>query len=71
MRATNWREIFAALQNAGVVPEAFARALESVLESLAGLSGNPETIDAPLTLRNGFVSFGPIPIGPAPNLIIR
>ncbi|MEO1790094.1 MAG: DUF2125 domain-containing protein [Pseudomonadota bacterium] len=71
VRATNWREIFAVLQNAGVVPEAFARALESVLESLAGMSGNPETIDASLTLRNGFVSFGPIPIGPAPNLIIR
>lgn len=71
VRATNWREIFAVLQNAGVIPQTFARALESVLESLAGMSGSPETIDAPLRLSNGFISFGPIPIGPAPNLRIR
>ncbi|MEO0655155.1 MAG: DUF2125 domain-containing protein [Pseudomonadota bacterium] len=71
VRATNWRDIFAVLQNAGLVPEPFARALESVLESLAGLSGDPDTIDAPLRLSNGFVSFGPIPLGPAPNLRIR
>lgn len=71
VRATNWRDIFTVLENAGLVPEAFARALETVLESLAGMSGSPDTIDAPLRLSNGFISFGPIPLGPAPNLRIR
>ncbi|MEL6643223.1 MAG: DUF2125 domain-containing protein [Pseudomonadota bacterium] len=71
VRATNWREIFAVIQNAGLVPETLAPALEGALEFLAGMSGNPNTIDAPLRLGNGLVSFGPIPMGPAPNLKIR
>ncbi len=71
VRATNWREIFTVLRNARIVPDGFAPAIESVLESLAGLSGRPETLDAPLRFSNGLISFGPIPLGPAPRLVIR
>ncbi|MEM9973197.1 MAG: DUF2125 domain-containing protein [Pseudomonadota bacterium] len=71
VRATNWREIFAVLRNARLVPDGFAPAIESVLESLAGLSGRPETLDAPLRFSNGLISFGPIPLGPAPRIVIR
>ncbi len=71
VRAVNWREMLAIGQATGLVPEALAPTIERGLEVLAGLRGNPETIDAPLGFQNGFVSFGPIPLGPAPRLTIR
>ena len=71
LRATNWRDIYQVLINAGVVPDAFTTAIESVLEQLAGLSGRPDTIDAPLSFQSGFTSLGPLPIGPAPDFTIR
>ncbi|MEM0949886.1 MAG: DUF2125 domain-containing protein [Pseudomonadota bacterium] len=71
VRAVNWREMLAIGEAAGFVPEALAPTIERGLEVLAGLRGNPETIDAPLSFQDGFVSFGPIPLGPAPNLTIR
>lgn len=71
VRATNWREMLQVARNAGVVPEPFVPTIENVLTGLAGLSGRDDTIDAPLSFQNGFVSFGPIPLGPAPRLVIR
>ena len=71
VRAVNWHEMLALGQATGVVPEAFAPTIERGLELLAELSGNPQTIDAPLSFQGGFVSFGPIPLGAAPRLTIR
>ncbi|MEL6170181.1 MAG: DUF2125 domain-containing protein [Pseudomonadota bacterium] len=71
VKAQNWREMLALGQAAGLVPEAVAPTIEAALEVLAGLSGNPQTIDAPLSFQNGFVSFGPVPLGPAPRFVIR
>lgn len=71
VRADNWREMLAVGQATGLVPEAFAPTIERGLELLAELSGNPETIDAPLSFQDGFVSFGPVPLGRAPRLTIR
>lgn len=71
VKARNWREMLQLGVSAGWVPEGFAPTLESGLEILAALSGSPQTLDAPLTIRNGAVSFGPIPLGRAPALRLR
>jgi len=42
-----------------------------MLEALAGLSGQPENIDATLNFSNGRIFLGPIPLGPAPSLRLR
>ena len=71
LRATNWREMLRLARGAGLVPEGIAGTVERGLGLLAGLSGNPETLDAPLTFAGGRVAFGPIPLGPAPRLRLR
>ena len=71
VRAVNWRDMIGVVRASGLVPEGFIPTIEAALEALAGLSGRPDTIDAPLSFQNGFVSFGPIPLGRAPNLTIR
>lgn len=71
VRAKNWREMLQLAVASGAIAEGFAPTIERALELLAGMSGNPETLDAPLSFQNGKVSFGPIPLGPAPTLVIR
>lgn len=72
VKAQNWREILALAMAAGVVPEAAGPVLERGLAALAGLSGNPDTIDVPLAVENGRVTVGGVvPLGPAPRLVLR
>ncbi len=71
VRAQNWREMVALGANAGAIPERLRGTLETGLSVLAGLSGRPEDLDAALTFSDGQVYFGPIPLGPAPRLILR
>ncbi len=71
VKATNWREMLAMAENLGLLPEPLIPTIERFFEVLAQLSGPPETIDAPLSIQKGFVSFGPIPLGPAPDFTIR
>lgn len=66
--ATNWRDMLAMAVAAGLVRDTVAQTVERGLGILAGLSGDPATIDAPLSFQNGFVSLGPLPLGPAPRL---
>jgi len=70
VKAKNWREMLRIGTEAGFYGDTTARMLESGLEFLAGLSGHPDTIDAPLTFRAGRVSFGPIGLGRAPRLVL-
>ncbi len=71
VRARNWREMLDVAVATGLVADGLEGALERALELLAGLSGSPETLDAPLSFQNGIVTFGPIPLGTAPRLVIR
>lgn len=68
VRAKNWRDMLALAVGAGVIPPELQNTLESGLGLLARLSGNPDTIDAPLSFKNQVMSLGPIPIGRAPKL---
>ncbi len=71
LRAKNWRGMLRIARQTGAIPATIAPTVETALEVLASMSGNPETLDAPLTFRSRRMFFGGFPIGPAPNLSIR
>ncbi len=71
VRATNWREMIKIGVAAGAIPAEISDTLESGLSLVAGLSGNKDTLDLPLSFRNGRVALGPVPLGPAPLIFIR
>jgi hypothetical protein len=71
VKVTNWRDLLRVAENAGLLPEPLMPTIERAFEILAGLSGPADTLDAPLTFANGIVSFGPVPLGPAPRIVIR
>ena len=67
VRAQNWKEMLKLGVSSGALPSELAGTLETALGFLAKLSGNPDTIDAPLNFSNRTMKLGPIPIGPAPQ----
>lgn len=71
IRAVEWQRMLDMAIGAGVLPEELRDTFERGLGLFAALSGRPDTLDAPLTFRNGQMSFGPIPVGPAPRIVIR
>jgi hypothetical protein len=71
LRAENWREMVAMTVRAGLIPEQMQGTVEGLLGVVAGLSGDPEVIDADLGFSGGRMFLGPLPIGPAPRLILR
>ncbi len=71
IKAENWRDMISLARQAGVLPEAAVDPLERTLSLLEGLGGNRNALDLQLNLRGGAVALGPLPLGPAPRLIIR
>ncbi len=61
---TNWRQIIDVAANMGIIPGTLVPAIVRAAEAL-GQGG--DRLEAPLTVRNGFVSLGPLPLGPAPR----
>ncbi|TVQ56168.1 MAG: DUF2125 domain-containing protein [Rhodobacteraceae bacterium] len=68
LRAVNWREILRAAVAAGALRREVAGALEAGLGLVAALSGDRDTIEAPLAFSNGNARIGPVPVGRAPRL---
>jgi hypothetical protein len=67
-RLTNWRKILPlAVATGAISPEALPT-WERALGLLAAQSGNGDDLDLPLTMQNGRMSLGPLPLGPAPRL---
>jgi len=71
VRAENWREMLDMAERAGMLGEGMRNTVESAIGFLAGMSGRPENLEATLRLEEGFMYFGPLPIGEAPLLVIR
>ncbi|WP_412565177.1 DUF2125 domain-containing protein [Thalassobius sp. MITS945101] len=71
VKARNWREIVEMSVAAGVLRKGLAETLTGGLQMVAGMSGNPNTLDLPLTFYGETLYFGPIPLGPAPNFGLR
>ncbi|MBY5931637.1 DUF2125 domain-containing protein [Tateyamaria omphalii] len=71
IQAENWRTMLDLAQNVGALPMQLRGQVESVFRALAGASGNEDTLDVELTVRDGAVRLGFIPLAPAPRLILR
>ncbi|AJE48373.1 DUF2125 domain-containing protein [Celeribacter indicus] len=71
VKAENWREMIEIATAMGAIPEQMEKIALRAGGMLAGMSGRKDTIDAELTLRDGMITLGFIPIGPAPRLTIR
>jgi len=71
VKVENWQKLLGLAESAGVLPGRMRPLAESMLGAVAGLSGNPNTIDAPLTFKNGYFSLGPLPLGRAPKIQLR
>jgi hypothetical protein len=66
---TNWRKVMPLLVSSGLVRPQLARTLETMLDGLARQSGDPEVLRVPLVLDQGWMSIGPLPLGPAPVML--
>ncbi len=71
LQAENWETMLDLAQAGGALPEALRGQAEGVMRMLAGASGNPENLDVELTLRDGTVYLGFLPIARAPRLVLR
>lgn len=71
LQARNWRVMLDLAEAAGRLPPGLRPQVERVLFALAGASGNPDAIDVTLSLGNGMISLGFLPLAPAPRLILR
>ncbi|MEM1234117.1 MAG: DUF2125 domain-containing protein [Pseudomonadota bacterium] len=71
VKATNWREIISIGEALGTIPPSMVPTITRGLEILASLSGPANTIDVTLNFQNGFLSVGPLPLGPMPKIRLR
>lgn len=71
VKAVEWRRLLEMAVGTGLVAQKVRPTLEKGLELMAMLNGRPDTLDAPLTFEKGVISLGPMPIGPAPRIVIR
>lgn len=71
IKADNWREMLAMAQAARALSPQAAAGAERVFAMLAGLGNNPEALEVTLGFRGGMVTIGPLPLGPAPRIVLR
>ncbi|WP_171209998.1 MULTISPECIES: DUF2125 domain-containing protein [unclassified Ruegeria] len=71
IKAENWRDMIAMANAAGAIPDQAVDPVNRALRFMAGLGGNPNALDLQLNFRDGLVALGPLPLGPAPRLILR
>jgi hypothetical protein len=71
LKADNWRDILNVAERSGALPSSARQSTEQALELLAGLSGNKNALDLRLGLREGTLMLGPVPIGPAPRILLH
>jgi hypothetical protein len=66
LRLENWRMALPPAIAAGLISAEVAPTWERALALLADQAGTPDGLDLPLTFRRGWLSLGPLPLGPAP-----
>ncbi len=71
LKAENWRDMLAMAEAAGAVPPGAVEPISRVLGLLAGIGGNETALDATLTFEGGMTRLGPLPVGPAPRIMLR
>ncbi len=63
-----WQQLPRLLVASRVIAPNMAGLLTSMLRGLASESGDPAQLQMDLVMKDGWVSFGPLPLGPAPKL---
>lgn len=71
LQARNWQDMLILAEASGALPSALVPQARAILSALAGATGDPNAIDVDLTLRDGLMLLGFVPIGAAPQLILR
>ncbi|MFS4580612.1 DUF2125 domain-containing protein [Phaeobacter sp. C3_T13_0] len=71
LQVENWQDILHMAEASGALHPSARLGVERVLRVFARLGGNHRDLDLSLTFSSGFATLGPIPIGPAPRLILR
>ena len=71
IQAQNWRAMLELAEASGTLPQHLRQQAVGILQVLAQASGNPETLDVTLSLGDGAVKLGFIPLLPSPRLILR
>jgi hypothetical protein len=64
----DWRQVPALAVALGLVRPEMGQSLTNGLDVLAQSGGNPDVLNLALTFADGWMSLGPIPLGPAPVL---
>ena len=71
IQAQNWRAMLDLAEAAGKLSRARRQQSEGILQALAQASGNPKTLDVTLSLGDGAIKLGFIPLLPSPRLLLR
>jgi hypothetical protein len=71
LQAVQWQEMLTIATASGAITEAAAQGARTVLQLAANASGNPNSIDVELTLKDGTAYLGFIPLGPMPLFRLR
>ncbi|MDE3240498.1 MAG: DUF2125 domain-containing protein [Paracoccaceae bacterium] len=68
LRVQNWEGLPQILAGLGVIKQDLAPTVHNMLTELAKGSKDPNVIDLPLYFAKGWMSLGPLPLGPAPRI---
>ena len=71
VQAQNWQRMLDLVTASGVLPPQMRPQIESGITLLSGLSGSSDTLDLDITIEDGRMRMGFIPLGNAPLLILR
>ncbi len=65
----NWREVLDLFVTSGILDQGTAGTVQNGLALLTAGSDNPTSLKVPLSLKDGKMALGPIPLGYAPRII--
>ncbi len=68
LRITHWRDLLDMAEAAELLSGNQLALAERALQSLEDRSGSENTVEAPLTLSDGMIRLGPVPLVPIPRL---
>ncbi|WP_102226146.1 DUF2125 domain-containing protein [Acidimangrovimonas sediminis] len=68
LSVTHWQPLIDIAEAQGLIKPGVAPTWRNALAALAKGSGAPDTVSLPLSFHDGWMSLGPLPLGPAPRL---
>ncbi len=71
IRVTNWKHLVPLMVASGAVKPELSQTASNMLAALAQQSPDPDVLALPLTLKDGWMTLGPFPLGPAPQLRLQ